>query len=133
MLNQPVVDEYTNAKDLGHYTVLLSSSPDFIVSEIAKRMRFHAWAGTEYTLCENQEITGIGLLMEGEQKAAYVLNLMEDLKITKNHVTAYSDSHLDIPLLETAGNPIVVNPDRKLRKVSVSRGWRIFQFDLYLT
>ena len=43
--------------------------------------------------------------------------------------TAYSDSHTDLPFLEAVGNPVVVNPDRELRRIAVERGWPILEFD----
>jgi hypothetical protein len=42
--------------------------------------------------------------------------------------TAYSDSHTDLPFLEVVGNPVVVNPDRDLRRIARERGWPILTF-----
>ena len=39
--------------------------------------------------------------------------------------TAYSDSHTDLPFLEAVGNPMVVNPDRELRRLALDRGWPV--------
>ncbi|NKF20687.1 HAD family hydrolase [Solimonas marina] len=41
------------------------------------------------------------------------------------HVTAYSDSRNDIPLLEEADTAIAVDPDAVLRATAESRGWPI--------
>ena len=38
---------------------------------------------------------------------------------------AYSDSHNDIPLLDLVGNPVVVNPDAKLRRYAAARHWPV--------
>jgi phosphoserine phosphatase len=37
----------------------------------------------------------------------------------------YSDSITDLPLLEVVKAPIVINPDRRLRKIANKRGWPI--------
>jgi HAD superfamily hydrolase (TIGR01490 family) len=37
----------------------------------------------------------------------------------------YSDSHNDIPLLETVDHPVAVDPDPPLRAHAEARGWRI--------
>lgn len=37
----------------------------------------------------------------------------------------YTDSITDLPLLERVAEPIVVNPDPRLRRVARQRGWRI--------
>ena len=37
----------------------------------------------------------------------------------------YSDSITDLPLLEVVKSPIVINPDRRLRRIAQMRGWPI--------
>jgi HAD superfamily hydrolase (TIGR01490 family) len=37
----------------------------------------------------------------------------------------YSDSHNDLPLLETVAQPIAVDPDEKLADIAKRRGWKI--------
>lgn len=39
----------------------------------------------------------------------------------------YSDSANDIPLMEKVTNPIATNPDQKLRKVALERGWPVIE------
>lgn len=39
--------------------------------------------------------------------------------------TFYTDSVSDLPLLDRVGEPVAVNPDGRLRRISRSRGWRI--------
>lgn len=39
--------------------------------------------------------------------------------------TFYTDSASDLPLLERVGAPVVVNPDRRLRKLAAARGWPV--------
>jgi HAD superfamily hydrolase (TIGR01490 family) len=41
------------------------------------------------------------------------------------HITFYSDSMNDLPLLEKATVPVATNPDARLRALAVARGWRI--------
>jgi fatty acyl-CoA reductase len=38
---------------------------------------------------------------------------------------AYADSISDLPMLEAVGNPVAVNPDRRLAAAARSRGWQI--------
>ncbi len=47
---------------------------------------------------------------------------------TSLECTAYSDSHTDLPFLETVGHPVVVNPDRELRATAARRGWPVLEF-----
>jgi HAD superfamily hydrolase (TIGR01490 family) len=49
----------------------------------------------------------------------------ERLGFSVEEATFYSDSITDVPLLEVVKTPIVVNPDRRLRRVAQRRGWPI--------
>lgn len=42
--------------------------------------------------------------------------------------TGYSDSRSDLPFLEAVGRPVVVNPDRALRRIAGERGWSVRTF-----
>ena len=39
--------------------------------------------------------------------------------------SAFSDSFSDVPMLEAVGSATAVNPDRRLRREAVRRGWRV--------
>ena len=41
--------------------------------------------------------------------------------------TFYSDSINDLPLLEQVTHPVATNPDDRLRRIAVDRGWRILE------
>ena len=41
------------------------------------------------------------------------------------HITFYSDSTNDLPLLERSNAPVATNPDDRLRAIAGTRGWRI--------
>jgi hypothetical protein len=41
---------------------------------------------------------------------------------------AYSDSCTDLPMLESVGHPVVVNPDKILLKVARERDWEVLEF-----
>ncbi len=38
---------------------------------------------------------------------------------------AYADSISDLPMLEAVGNPVAVNPDRRLAAAARERGWQL--------
>jgi HAD superfamily hydrolase (TIGR01490 family) len=64
----------------------------------------------------------------GPEKAQAVRETASAHAIDLAASTAYSDSHSDIPFLETVGVPVVVNPDRELRRVAEARGWAVEHF-----
>ncbi len=37
----------------------------------------------------------------------------------------YADSISDLPALELSGNPVCINPDSKLKRIALKRGWKI--------
>lgn len=41
------------------------------------------------------------------------------------HITFYSDSFNDLPLLEHVQQPVATNPDAQLRAIAVQRGWTV--------
>lgn len=125
MLFHPAVQRLQAAQKQGHYTVILSSSPLFLVEMFAKRFHVDAWDGTRYELDHTQCFSSISHLMQGDDKALYLKNLKTSLKLTTQQTTAYSDSILDYPLLNAAGTAVGVNPDKKLRKLCLIRKWQI--------
>ena len=44
--------------------------------------------------------------------------------------TFYSDSILDIPLLEKVEKPVAINPDNDLYRVSQNLGWEIIDLPI---
>jgi HAD superfamily phosphoserine phosphatase-like hydrolase len=111
----PALSRLRRAQHLGDYTVILSSSPSFLVKTIAQYLGVDEWRASEYSIAQDRKFFAIASLMQGEDKASYVQILSRALGIKKESITAYSDSYLDLPFLLSAGNAIAVNPDRKLR------------------
>jgi phosphoserine phosphatase len=64
----------------------------------------------------------------GEEKLETVRRLAETDGIEVAAATAYSDSSTDLVFLEAVGNPVAVNPDRRLRSLSHERGWSVLEF-----
>ena len=55
------------------------------------------------------------------------LAVTDDIDLAESF--AYSDSITDLPMLEAVGHPVVVNPDRDLRRIALERGWEIRVFE----
>jgi HAD superfamily hydrolase (TIGR01490 family) len=53
---------------------------------------------------------------------------LREIGVDLDASSAYSDSISDLPLLEAVGRPVVVNPDRALRRVAAERGWPVLRF-----
>lgn len=125
LLYLPSVAHLKRAQHLGHYTLLLSNSPNFLVKKFALKLGFHAWKATDYAIDAEGKLSAVGFVLAGKQKAFYMLDVAQKLSVDYKNITAYSDSHLDLPFLEAAGTAIGVNPDRVLRKIADQNGWDI--------
>lgn len=121
MMHLPVV---STMKSLP-FTILLSSSPDFLVGPIAGRLGIHHWKGTEYGVDKENIFCKISTLIEGREKLRFARDFAERLSIPAQQITAYSDSDDDLPLLEWVGTPYAVRPNKGLRKVAREKGWKI--------
>ncbi|MBC6428207.1 MAG: HAD family hydrolase [Cellvibrionales bacterium] len=76
---------------------------------------------------ENDRYTG-GLIGEpcmGEGKVRKLKSWLRTAGETLDGATFYSDSHNDLPLLNTVPRPCAVDPDDRLREVATQRGWPI--------
>jgi HAD superfamily hydrolase (TIGR01490 family) len=124
----PVIKNLVDAHHQGHYTVILSSSPHFLVQAIAKRLGVDEWGATKYAINKSGDITHIESHMVGETKALHVNKLCQQLNIPTSSTIAYSDSYIDLPFLKAVGTAIGVNPDKKLRKFCQSNKWAIMDF-----
>jgi HAD superfamily hydrolase (TIGR01490 family) len=121
----PALERLKLAQHLGHYTVILSNSPSFLVSRVANLLRVDAWRATEYAVDKDDKLCHISALMQGEEKARCVQQIASVLQIGQESITAYSDSCLDFPFLVASGNAVAVNPDKALLQLAKERGWEV--------
>ncbi|MBQ5459123.1 MAG: haloacid dehalogenase-like hydrolase, partial [Rhodocyclaceae bacterium] len=71
------------------------------------------------------EIEGVASFREGKITRVTDWLAARGLDWNTAHITFYSDSINDMPLLEKAHQPVATNPDARLRAVAEERGWRI--------
>ena len=71
------------------------------------------------------EIKGVPSMREGKVVRFEQWLQNRALKRRDVHLTFYSDSTNDLPLLERADDPVATNPDQRLRAIATGRGWRI--------
>lgn len=125
MLYQPVIERLQSAQQKGDSILILSSSPDFLVKAIAHRLGVQEWQATLYQVDEGGKFQTIAYVMGGEEKAKYVREFVCCKGLSLANTTIYSDSYLDLPVLNIAGRPVGVVPDKSLKEVCLQKGWEI--------
>lgn len=119
----------SNLTRLGEEIALVSASVDAVVRPLADHL------GVPHIVCtsiefENDTATGRSSnpVCFGEEKRRQALAFLSHRGVAPEDCSFYSDSINDVPLLEAVGTPVVVNPDRKLRRLARARGWRELSF-----
>ena len=109
----------------GDTLLITTATHRFITEPIA------ALLGIEYLLAAEPEIVEgrlTGEVLRANFQAGKVERLREWLQAhdaSDAHITAYSDSRNDLPLLEFAATAIAVDPDPVLRAEALRRGWQV--------
>ena len=113
----------------GHEVWLVTASPVEVGRVIARRLGCTGALGTVAEQ-EGGYYTGrlVGDMLHREAKATAVHQLSIDQGLALEHCHAYGDSMNDGPMLEAVGHPCAINPDTKLRRYAVERGWPIQEF-----
>ena len=115
-------------RERGERVYIVSATLQEIVQHIADDLGFDGAIGSTCEIVDGV-YTGRSLrAAHGEGKAAAVRELAAASGLDLDASTAYSDSGSDVPFLEAVGHPVVVNPDRSLRKTARERGWPVIEF-----
>lgn len=125
MLYPPALQRLTEAKALNHTILILSSSPDFLVAPIAQHLKIKHWKSTQYEINHEGNFSHVSLVMDAKNKVREFHKSCNRLSIPLSSTIAYSDSHLDIPLLKEAGKAVAVNPNKRLTLASKKFKWEI--------
>lgn len=125
LIYPPAFSRLRLAQHLGYYTLILSNSPSFLVQKIAAFIGVDESRSTEYGIDASNKLERIVSIMEGDQKALFIREITQKLALKKEQITAYSDSILDQPFLSLAGNPVAVNPDKRLKQIAEQNRWEI--------
>jgi HAD superfamily hydrolase (TIGR01490 family) len=112
----------------GDGVYLVSATIEEVTSALASDLGLAGALGTAAEVIDDR-YTGKALFTcLGEDKLVAVRRLAETNSVDLARSTAYSDSCTDVPLLEAVGNPVAVNPDRRLRTVAHQHGWPVLKF-----
>ncbi|MFN3325775.1 MAG: HAD family hydrolase [Bryobacteraceae bacterium] len=110
----------------GFRTVLLTGSLDVALDPVVR------YFGFDDVICnslvyENGRATGriAPPVIAEREKVDAMLRLCQRYNADTAQSKAYSDSYSDLPMLEAVGFPSAVNPDGRLKRIAVQRGWPV--------
>ena len=106
--------------------LITSGSLSFLVKEISNLLEIKKYFGTEVEVKEGKYTGSLkGMPNFSHEK---VRRVREWISLSKQsigtEIFSYSDSILDLPMLEFADHPILVEPDKKLSTIGEERQWK---------
>ncbi len=132
-LIEPII--YAEAADLirthreaGRRVYLVSSSGEEIIAPLAEFLGVPYAIGSRSAIVDGKYTGELEFYCQGEGKRQAILAEADTHGIDLAQSYAYSDSFTDVPMLETVGHPVVVNPDKELRRLATEREWQILSF-----
>jgi len=113
----------------GTPVVLLSGGMNFLVAPVARALGAARWAAVEP---ETESGILTGRLREplciDAGKLHWARTVTGELGMELARCAYYSDDFGDLALLEAVGEPVVVNPDPRLRREAARRRWPVLDF-----
>lgn len=107
----------------GHTTILLTG----VIRPLTRPFEglFDTIVAAELATDDAGKCTGFlsGPPMVGESRSAWLGHYAQLHGIDLSKSYAYADSHVDLPMLDTVGNPVAVSPDIALMREARARGW----------
>lgn len=100
------------------------------ITDICRAVAHHL--GINHIICsemeiKNGELTGApsGSYCFGEEKKRRIILFCDEKGFDKEAAYCYADSLSDLAALEIVGNPVCVNPGRRLREKAIKKDWQI--------
>ena len=122
------LEELAALRHAGVELVLVTGGLDFIARPIAEYLKAELIAPK--LVEQNGVFTGAlaGGPLTGAGKAEALREHSRGHGIELAQCYAFGDAYGDLPMLEAVGNPVAVNPDRRLAKIARARGWQLRQW-----
>lgn len=114
-------------RERGDLLAIVTGASPYAARPLARRLDIPHVVASELEVDANGRFTGkfVEPLCIGEGKVERTKRFAKEQGFVLEESTFYSDSHTDLPLLELVREPVIVNPDPRLKRVAKRRGWRI--------
>ena len=115
-------------RNSGHMLAIATSTNRFLAEPIATELEVANLLATEPEY-DGRRFTGrvAGMPCFREGKLQHLRDWLQRENLVPTETWCYSDSHNDLPLLESASHPVAVNPDPKLAQFAAHRRWPIMR------
>ena len=110
----------------GHDLLIITATPDFVTRPIARLLGVPEIIASEAEVvdgCYTGEPSGVPSFHAG--KVSRLLDWLASRDASLAGAFFYSDSHIDLPLLELVDNPVAVDPDDILRARAEAANWPV--------
>jgi len=126
-IHPEVFNELKIHKNNKALTVILSSSVVPMCQAVAEYLEMDDIICSEFEV-KNGYLTGkpAGNLCYGNEKLVRLKEYCEKNNTAAADAWYYGDAIIDRPALSIVGNPVCINPDKKLRKIAREKNWRIY-------
>ena len=127
-LKKTVFERLEKHRKEGFLTILTSGSFQELLKIIISHLNMDFAIGTELEVVKDRfsgKIVPPLCFGEGKVEKIKEFLLEKKLKVNFQDSFAYSDSFFDLPLLRLVGNPVAVEPDKKLLEIAKVKGWQI--------
>lgn len=113
-------------KAAGDLIFLLTSSSNYLSAPLGDTLQIDGFLANRFEV-EDGHFTGRAVLpfCFGAGKVVHAAVIADKLRVPLKECVFYTDSYSDLPMLEAVGEPVVVDPDRRLLRLAMKRGWRI--------
>ena len=117
-------------RERGEPTILLTNSSSYLAEAASAAFGLDHWLANRFTRDAEGRLDGHfeAPLCYGHGKVLRASAFAAERGIDLGRCTFYTDSLTDLPMLECVGQPRVVQPDPRLRRVARKRGWPILDW-----
>lgn len=126
LMNISVLAELKKAKSNGYHTVLLSGSYTHFINYVGDFLEFDTVIGTKMHF--NNNIYDIDKKLDtitGDKKLDKIQETFDKNQVDWKKSISFADSYSDLKILDLVGNPVAVNPDKKLKQIAKEKGWKV--------
>lgn len=125
-----VLEKVYEHRRSGHILVLISASVRYYLQPVAEDLGFHHLLCTDLETDAQGLLTGrpLGPICLDSHKKVGAEKLARTTGIDLDASYAYGNHQSDIPLLETVGNPVAVEPTPLLLSTAQAKGWPILTY-----